>query len=276
MGVNETGGPGGSQSVDRATQLLSLVAREGGAEVPMTRLTEASGLSRPTVRRLMLALIRAGYVEQDPRTRHYALGAESFVVGLLAQRRFNLLDSAIDSLLALSAESADSSFLTIRRGTHAVCVHREEGSYPIRTQALQAGDCHPLGVGAGSMAILAALPDDERHEVLAAIGQRLAADYPAYTPATVQDNVRRARQRGWALNAGLNLASSWAVGVAFRGPEGRVVGALSIAALDSRLAPARQSELAELLRHEARLTEGRLRRRLGPDNDHRSAKETST
>jgi len=275
MGTSESG-PGGSQSVDRAAALLSLVARAGGVDVPMTRLTEASGLSRPTVRRLMLALIRAGFIEQDPQTRHYALGAESFVIGLQAQRRFNLLDCAIDSLLALCAHSGDSSFLTIRRGSHAVCVHREEGSYPIRTQALQAGDCHPMGVGAGSMAMLSALPDDERDEVLAILGDRLVADYPAYTPATVREHVRLTRQRGWSLNDGLNLANSWAIGVALRGPDGQVIGALSIAALDSRLGAERQAELAGMLQREARLSEARLRRRLGPDTPSHPSPESST
>ncbi len=62
---------GGSQSVDRASALLSFVARAGGYNVPMTALTAESGLSRPTVRRLMLALIRAGLVEQNQKTRHY-------------------------------------------------------------------------------------------------------------------------------------------------------------------------------------------------------------
>lgn len=254
---------GGAQSVDRALSLLSLVARHGGSNVPMSTLTEASGLSRPTVRRMMLALIGAGLVEQDAQTRNYALGAESYVIGLMAQRRFNLLEVAMDSLLAISLESEDSSFLSVRRGSYSVCLHREDGAYPIRTQALQAGYRHPLGVGAGAMAILAALTDQEQANVRAEITPVLRKNHPRYTDAVLDEGIAFARAKGWSLNPGLHIANSWAVGVPLRAPTGDVLGALSIAALDSRMHDSRQPELAALLTREARVIEGKLAKKLG-------------
>lgn len=143
----------GAQSVDRALVLLSLIGGGGGAPVPMTTLIEATGLSRPTVRRLMLALMRSGMVDQDDATRAYVLGPESYLLGLMARRRLDVLGAAMDSLQRLAEESGDNTYLSLRRGSYAVCAHREEGSYPIRTQALKTGDRHPLGVGAGAMAI---------------------------------------------------------------------------------------------------------------------------
>ena len=254
---------GGAQSVDRALSLLSLIARNGGNEVPMTTLTAKSGLSRPTVRRMLLALMRSGLVEQNPASRNYALGPESYVVGLMAQRRFDLLELAMDSLRDLAAESGDSSFLSMRRGLYSVCLHREEGSYPIRTQALQVGYRHPLAVGAGAMAMLAALPDDEQAQVRAEIGPILAKDYERYTPEVLDQGIAHARQNGWALNPGLYLANSWAVGVAIKAPTRDVLGALTIAAIDSRMGEDRQQTLAALLKREADKIEAKLRRRLG-------------
>src|SRR5690606_22564443 len=95
--------------------------------------------------------------EQDPNTRRYCLGEEAFVLGVLAARRHGLLELAMASLRRLSELTLDTSFLTVRREMRAVCLHREEGTFPVRTHALQAGAQHPLGVGAGSLAILAAL-----------------------------------------------------------------------------------------------------------------------
>lgn len=264
--MSTTNEGGGTQSVDRAAALLSFVARSGGADVPMTALTAESGLSRPTVRRLMLALIRAGLIEQDNNTRNYSLGTESYLLGLMAHRRFDLLDCAMDSLLTLSAESEDSSFLSVRRGSHSVCLHREEGAYPIRTQALQAGFRHPLGVGAGAMAILAALPADEQLAVRADIAETLAAKYPRYTPEVLDKSIAETRRLGWSLNPGLHLPNSWAVGVAVHAPNGSVLGALSIAALDVRMGPDRQKALAQLLLREAGKFEERLRKKLGANN----------
>lgn len=226
------------------------------------QLVADSGLSRPTVRRLLLALIRAGFVEQDEETRDYALGPQSYVVGAMAARRFDLLDVASESLIALSKASGDSSFLSIRRGAYAVCLHREDGAFPIRTQALQAGDRHPLGVGAGSLAILAALPDQEVELMLEETRETRAERSPNFSDETIRGLIADARQRGWSLNPGLQLRNSWAIGAAIIGVDDAPIGALSIAALDSRMTPERQHELAPLLQREARAVEARLRRRM--------------
>lgn len=248
----------GSQSVDRALALLALIGREPAEGLPLSEIVAASGLNKPTARRLLLALMRAGLVEQEPRTRHYGLGEQAFVLGVLAARRHDLPQLAMDSLRRLAAQTQDTSFLTVRRALYAVCLHREEGAYPVRTHALQVGDQHPLGVGAGSLAILAALPDDDVDRILTAQAAVLEARYPLFGPATLRDDVAATRARGFALNPGRVVASSWGIGAAFRYPDGRIAGAFSIAAIDSRMAPARQAELGALLAAEVRQMEAVL------------------
>src|SRR5215510_10050359 len=156
----------GAQSVDRTLSLLTMVGRHAERGVSLSGLVTESGLSKPTVRWLLLALMRAGLIEQSEGDRRYYLGEEAYVLGSLASRRFGLLQLAMDSLQRLSKATEDTSFLSVRRGTFAICLYREEGSYPIRTHALQAGFQHPLGAGAGSLAILAALPDEEVAAIL--------------------------------------------------------------------------------------------------------------
>lgn len=248
----------GSQSVDRALALLALIGREPAAGLPLSDIVAASGLNKPTARRLLLALMRAGLVEQEPRTRHYGLGEQAFVLGVLAARRHDLPLLAMENLRRLATHTQDTSFLTVRRDLFAVCLHRQEGSYPVRTHALQTGDQHPLGVGAGSLAILAALPDEEVERILGANEPVLAARYPLFGPQTLREDVAEARARGFALNPGRLVPSSWGLGAAFRYPDGRVAGAFSIAAIDSRMAPARQAEIGALLGEEAARMEAAL------------------
>lgn len=252
-------GLSGSQSVDRALGLLSLIGREPAEGLPLGEIVSGSGLNKPTTRRLLLALMRAGLVEQEPQTRRYCLGEEAFVLGVLAARRHSLLEIAMEGLRRLSAETQDTSFLTVRRENYAICLHREEGTYPVRTHALQAGDQHPLGVGAGSLAMLAALPDDDVDRVIAANEAVLLARYPGFAPEALRADVVGTRARGFSLNPGRLVASSWGIGRAFRYPDGRVAGALSIAAIDSRMVPARQAELAVLLAREAERLEALLK-----------------
>ncbi|WP_192643933.1 IclR family transcriptional regulator [Bosea sp. OAE506] len=248
----------GSQSVDRALNLLALIGREPAGGLPLAEIVAGSGLNKPTARRLLLALMRAGLVEQEPQTRHYCLGEEAFVLGVLAARRHGLLDLAMESLRRLAAVTMDTSFLSVRRDNYCVCLHREEGTYPVRTHALQTGDQHPLGVGAGSLALLAAMPDDDVDRLMAANGPVLTTRYPGFAPDVIRADLAAARQRGFALNPGRLVASSWGLGIAFRYPDGRVAGALSLAAIDSRMGQERQDELASHLRAEVAAMERRL------------------
>src|SRR5690606_10577778 len=76
----------------------------------------------------------------------------------------------------------------------------------------------------------------------------------------IRQDVEAARARGYSLNPGLIVANSWGIGVAICSPDGRPVGALSIAAIDSRMQEPRQRELAGHLFHEVRQVEEKLAR----------------
>jgi DNA-binding IclR family transcriptional regulator len=250
---------GGAQSIDRAATLLLLVGRAGPFGARLSELVEQCDLAKPTVRRILLALVRAGLLDQDPETRRYYIGPEIYVLGTLASTRFGIHPISLRSLVRLSQETGDTAFLSVPRGVYSICVHREEGPYPIRIHALHAGDRHPLGVGAGSLALLSALPDHEVKEVVAANADILADNYPQHPPKVLLAMVQEARAKGYALNPGMLLPGSWGIGVAIRGQDGRPIGALSIAAIESRLGEDRQQKLAELLTKEARSIETRLR-----------------
>lgn len=248
----------GAQSIDRAATLLLLVGRAGPSGARLSELVGQCSLPKPTVRRMLLALVRAGLLDQDLETRRYYLGPEIHVLGTLASSRFGIHSISLRSLIKLSQQTGDTAFLSVPRDVYSICVHREEGPFPIRVHALHAGDRHPLGVGAGGLALLAALPDEEVEEALEANADVLAERYPPFSPAGLRSFVQDTRARGYALNPGLLLSDSWAIGVPIRRSDGRPIGALSIAATESRLSPERQLEIASLLKKEANWIETRL------------------
>lgn len=248
---------GGTQSIERAVALLMLVGRAGAEGARLADLVASSGLSKPTVRRVLLALVRAGLVDQDEASRRYHVGPEAYVLGTLAAPRFGIHALALDGLSRIARQSGDCAFLSVPRGAFSVCLHREEGTWPIRTHVLQAGDRHPLGIGAGGLAILAALPEVEAARILEANAAALAA-YPGYSPDLLRGAMGDTRARGYALNPGLYVAGSWGIGVPVRGADGRPLGALSLAAIESRLGAERQKELVPLLQREAAALEAKL------------------
>ncbi|TDD87046.1 IclR family transcriptional regulator [Saccharopolyspora karakumensis] len=253
--------PPGTQSVRRALNLLSMIAgRERMGGLSLAELASETGLSKPTVHRLLAELVHSGYLEQS-ESRRYRLGPESYTIGSAAERRHGLQQQALASVVRLAQVSEDAAFISVRRGTHSVCLHREEGTWPIRSHVLQAGDRYPLGVGAHGLALLAAMSPQEASAVTAANAAELAETYPNITPDWILEQADRIRRRGGvAVNEGTVVPESWAIGIAVPDASGEPAMALSIAAISSRLGPDRQARLAILLKEEAARLGPTLRR----------------
>ena len=203
---------GGAQAIARAMQVLRGVSRACGDGAGLLALTRDTGLSKPTVHRI-LAACAEGMVEQESVSRRYFLGPECHVLGNVASERFGINRLAAPVVARLAHECGDSAFFSIRRDVFAVCVLREDGDYPLKTHVLLPGDRHPLGVGAGSLAILAALPDDEVDACLQANAALIARRYPHYSVPLIRALVDESRERGYSVNQGLVVPGSWGLGV---------------------------------------------------------------
>ena len=204
---------GGAQAIARAMQVLRGVSRARGDGAGLLALTRDTGLSKPTVHRILAALAAEGMVEQESVSRRYFLGPECHVLGNVASERFGINRLAAPVVARLAHECGDSAFFSIRRDVFAVCVLREDGDYPLKTHVLLPGDRHPLGVGAGSLAILAALPDDEVDACLQANAALIARRYPHYSVPLIRALVDESRERGYSVNQGLVVPGSWGLGV---------------------------------------------------------------
>ena len=117
---------------------------------------------------------------------------------------------------------------------------------------IKPGDRWPLGIGAGSCAILAALPDETVADVLARNAALRAEKFPRCTDAAIRALVRDTRERGYCLQPGLVFEDSWAVGAVVYDANGAPVASISIAALRSRLGPARSAMLGNRLMQASR------------------------
>ena len=247
-----------SQTLDRAVQVLQLVAASRASGIGLSDLVKATGLTKPTTRRLLLALMNNGLVEQHEESRGYFVGAETYALGMLASERFGIHRLAAESLVSIAARSGDAALLSVRRGYEAVCLGREEGWYPLRSQVLKPGDRHPIGVGGGGLALLSIMSDDEVDQALAFNADRFATNYPTLSPKLLKRQVRETRARGYAINPGLIVKGSHAIGVAMRDPCTGMSVALAIAGVESRFTDAHIQELATILQEEKDRLEMRM------------------
>jgi DNA-binding IclR family transcriptional regulator len=245
-------GIAGAQVVARVAQLLKLVGERSAVGRPIAELVSMSGFTRPTVYRLLSALEATGLIEQDEGSRLWHLGPEAYVLGTLAANRFNIERLANAALIRIADQTGESAFLSIPRGTECVCLRREEGTYPIRTHVLQAGDRLPLGVGSAGLVVLASMSDQRVEEALSANREQIRERFPNYTPKLLRQLVAETRKVGYSVNKGLILAGSWGIAAAVLDSPGDPVAALSITGIEARLCEPRQGELGQLLLQEAR------------------------
>lgn len=235
-----------TSSVERACRILRALSDPG-----VTRLTDislATGLDKTTVLRVVEVLMRDGFVVRNPQTKHYSLGAELLVLGAAALARFDPRPLVRPSVLRLTGTFEDSVILSIPSGIESLCVDVEEGRFPIRANYLSVGSRRPLGVGAGSLALLAWMPDAERQAALAVIGPQLQR-YPRITPELLEARALEARERGYAVLLDVVVERMGGIAAPILGADGRPVGALSIAALNDRITT-REAELAKALKRE--------------------------
>ena len=242
----------GTQAIERALLLLRVVASAGRRGMRVAEITAAAALSQATVSRMLASLMREGVVERDERTRKYFIGHLIHELGLVARARYTLSEASRGAMQRLAEDSQDTVYLSEPSGTEAVCTAREEGGYPIKALPLHVGIRRPLGVGAGGLAILAAMNPATAEEIMRANAGR----YPAYGGidiAYLEEAVAAARKRGWAL-ADRATSGMTAIGVSILGDSAEPLGAISIAAISQRMTPERQVELARLLRAQCAAT----------------------
>lgn len=230
------------------------VMSEGG-NARLTDIAAAAQLDKATTLRLLEVMVQSGFVMRDVQSKQFSLGPELMVLGAAALRRFDPRSLARPSLLRLVGRFEDSVVLSIPSGVESLCIDVEEGTYPIRANYLRVGSRRPLGAGAGSLALLAWMPEAEREAALEILGGQLGR-YPRITPALLRERITEARVRGHAVLLDVVVERMGGIAVPILDPEGYPVAALSIAALNERIL-SREAALAQALRHESTICQVR-------------------
>jgi IclR family transcriptional regulator, acetate operon repressor len=205
--------PGTLGTVRNASVLLDLLS-QGPALQQLTDLAERSGLSLPTVHRLLRSLVAAGLVEQDPRSSRYGLGPELVRLSARFLERHPLLPLVAPYLGSLRTRTSASTAVALLVRGEVVYVDRVEAAeadaFPRKASRTRAA----VETAAGRLLLGRAEPAEQ-----AAALQGLAAEPP--TEETV---------KGWGRAAYL-LADE-------PGPGGGAELAVPVVGLDGRAAAA--------------------------------------
>ncbi len=238
----------GVQSIHRAVALLRAVVKHKDRGIRLPELSQEVGLHAATARRMLKALVLEGMLTYDPVSRLYYLGIELFYFGAAAHQ-FKIRDRFRTTLERVAHITEDTAYLVIRSGNDVLCIDRAEGSFPIRALTHEVGMRVPLGIGAGSLTLLAFAPEAEREAIIEANRLRYA-QYNHRTAEDIRTMVKQAIRLGYAVSEGNVMPGTVAVGVPIRDNKKRLAAAISVAAISQRMDANRRAEIAKLLKDE--------------------------
>jgi DNA-binding IclR family transcriptional regulator len=226
--------------------LLELLARSH-CDLGVSEIARALGMSKPGTHRLLATLASRGFVERLAGGR-YQLGLRVWELGH-AVPELDIVNRAAPFMAALTRRSNESAILGVLSGRETVYLHRTDAEHAVRVHT-EIGSRLPAHCTSTGLALLAALSDAELDELLPA---RLEALTEA--SVTSHDALRRelaaTRARGYAVNVGGWRLDVAGVAAAIAATDGRVAGALCIAAPRYRVTRARLRQLGGIVRDTA-------------------------
>ena len=191
----------------------------------LSDVAQATGLARPTARRLLLTLEELGYVQL--RDGGYALTPRVMTLGTAYVSSLGLWEIARPRMEWLVGRTGESSSLAQLSGSDIVYVARV--SVPkIIALRVEVGTLFPAAPTSQGKVLLAALTEDELAEVLAQPSRSGIVARRGYAPDDLADELRTVRARGWALADEELAAGVRSVAVPVRDGQGRTRAAMNV------------------------------------------------
>ncbi|MDV6303199.1 IclR family transcriptional regulator [Rhodococcus cerastii] len=188
---------GGVQSVERAFELLDIMAASGGS-IGISELAEGTDLPMPTVHRLIGTLVSLGYVRRLP-SRRYALGTKLIRLGDSASKLIGgWAKPYLAELVRITHETSNMAFL---EDDMAVYVAQVPSEHAMRmfNEVGQRVLPHSTGVG---KALLSQLDDDAVRAIVGRLGMAPRTVNTITTLDALLEDLAVIRERGYAIDDG--------------------------------------------------------------------------
>ena len=224
--------------MERAAAILRILAAEA-QPTPLSHLAGALGLAKGTTHGLVQTLKDVGFVDQDPGSGLYAIGAGLLQLGAPVLDHNELRSWALNWADALAARSRLAVLVGTLEGDHLVVVHhvlRPDTS----AQRSLTGTTHPLHATALGKVLLA---HDPRAMRVAQARELEGHTYRTVTDWSVlQRQLADIRDLGWAAEVEEEAPGLASLAAPVRDRSGHVVAAIGVvgppdALCDTRLRP---------------------------------------
>lgn len=235
----------GTQLLDKALDLIDLIERSD-QRLNANAIAVMSGYPKPTVYRILSALVRRGYILLDRRDQAYELGLRFTELAAAFSGSHRLVMLIEKELIQLSERTGE----TVSLGIPELDGVRLVGRYNLGLESLMggaAGAKRPYHASAIGKAIIAWSDDSSVRRYLS------RTNFQQFTPRTIGSSeqlfseIQMVRARGYAFDDQEILTGNRCVAVPLFTSKRELVGAISVSAPAYRLSTHRVNEIVTAL-----------------------------
>lgn len=217
----EAGRPDTVSALERGIAVLRCFDEERRALGP-TELAKLTGIPRPTVTRLASTLVALGLLKLEPQRERYMLGAGVVTLARAFLAGLDVRAAARPHMQSLAEDSGGSVYLAVRDGMEMVLVEACRSRSSMLAARLDVGSRVPMANAALGRAYLAAIPADERRQLIEAVRLARGSDWAALSQG-LNRALEDAQHLGYCLSAGEFHSEINSVSVPLVGPDGEVM-----------------------------------------------------
>ena len=244
----------GAKLIDKAADVLFL-CRDAGGPVGVTEAARRLGLPKSSAARIVAALVRRGFLRQEEPSGKYALSNIYYSFTSALSERNLLIPRAVPVMEKVFRALGETVHLNVVDGLERVCVHVLESPQPLKA-VMPVGQRSPLYCGGSSKAILAFSDGDTVERVFARPFRKFTGDTITGRKA-MREEIRRIRERGYAVSHGERVEGITSVSVPVFHPGGQLAGSLTVSVPTARYGkPFMERILRELSAAAAGITRG--------------------
>lgn len=236
--------------LERTLAILELLARHGEG-LELAAVSNALGIPKSAVHRLLASLIQAGYVRQAKGHGQYLLTTKLVSIGLSYLSQSGIVDVAQPLLNQLAERSGELVRLSVVDGERLTWVARAQGARQGLRYDPDMGSDARLSCSSSGWAWLSTLPEDEALALLVKQGLGQPVDYGPQAPTSLQavmHEIATTRAQGYSVTVDTYTLGLSALSAPVRWAAQPAFGVVTIAGPSVRLDAARMAELApELL-----------------------------
>lgn len=217
----------GRSGLMRAMTLITTLADHAPARLGVSALSRETGIPKAVAHRMLKELTSVDFVSFDESEKRYGLGGLAVFVGLAAMRGLDLNRIARPYLLELTAQTRETATLSVLEGRERLYVDQVRSPQEI-SMVVTLGPRYPLFAGASSRAILATFSEEELDDYLADVPLAPLTTETISEEARLRDELRRTRERGFAVSLGERQAGAASVAAAIFAADGKACGSISV------------------------------------------------